>query len=139
MQLFSYNPHPFLFIAFPSFFCLIKCFIYFSQHVLQLSQHGYFLFAMIYHSDVVGLAFLGQDMSKFHICTLIYMLVFRSSSYAQLYMSMCSLPCLCLDLHVSVQIYVPMLRSCVYMLCAMLVCSDLCWLLCHVLLQTFVS
>ena len=46
------------------------------------------------------------------------MFVLRSTSfqppchvYAQIYMLMCYLPCFCLDLHVSAQIYVPMLRS----------------------------
>ena len=32
-------------------------------------------------------------------------------AYAQIYVLMCSLPCLCLDLHVRAQICVPMLRS----------------------------
>ena len=86
--------------------------------------------------------------------------------YAKIYMPMCYLPCLCLNLHaymffailcldlyafcvlchVCAQIYMFMLRSmslyldlCVYVLCAMLVCSYLCWLLCHVLLQPFLS
>ena len=98
MQLFSYNPRPFIFFAFPTSFCLIKCFICFSEHVLQLSQHVYLLFTMIYCFDVVGLAFLGQDMSTFHVCS-------------QIHVILGSLPCFCLDQHVSVQIHVHMLRS----------------------------
>ena len=104
MQLFSYNQHPFLFIAFPFFFLLnemlyllflaCSCF----QHVLQLSQHVYLLFSMIYHFDVVGLAFLGQDMSKFHVC-------------AQIHMILGSFPCLCLDLHAYVFFTMFLLRS----------------------------
>ena len=59
------------------------------QHVLLLSQHVYLFYNMFYCFDVVGLAFFDQDMSKFHI-------------YAQMYMFMCFLPCLYLDLHVYV-------------------------------------
>ena len=88
---------------------------------------------MIYHFDVVGLAFLGQDMSTFHVC-------------AQIHMFLGSLPCLCIDLHAYEFFALFLLRStcwcldlCVYVLRAMLVCSDLYWLLCHVLLQPFMS
>ena len=92
MYLFSYNPHPFIFITFSySIICFITSpslfLLYFaSQHVLWFFQHVSLLFALIYSLDVVGLAFLGQNMSKFHAC-------------AQIYMPMIFMPCLCLDLH----------------------------------------
>ena len=147
MQLFSYNPHLFLSIAFPSFILLNICFICFPQHVIA-SQHVFIVFiacflpyAMIYRFDVVSLAFLGLDMSKFHVCAQIHMFL-DSLPFSCL----CSLPCLCLDLHAYVFFTMFLLRStslcldlCVYVLCAMLVCLDLCWLLCHVLLQPFLS
>ena len=91
MQLFSYNPHPFIFIASPSFMLLNKILYCFSYHFLA-SQHVFIVFlacfltyAIIYRFDVVGLAFLGQDMSKFNV-------------YAQIYRPMSSLPPICLDL-----------------------------------------
>ena len=89
---------------------------------------------MIYRFEVVCLAFLGQDMSKFNVCAQIYMpmcsfpcfnvllmlaqpywariclnIVFLLRSmylgafchvHAQIYIFICSLPCLCLDLHI---------------------------------------
>ena len=137
---------PFSLLLFLTFFCSIICFICFSQHVLS-SQHVliafiacFLAYAMIYRFYIVGLAFLGQDMSTFHVC-------------AQIHMILGSLPCLCLDLHAYVffamffsQTYMLVLRSmslyldlCVYVLCVMLVCLDLCQLLCHVLLQPFLS
>ena len=104
MQLFSYNPHPFLFIDFSSFSLFNNMLYCFSQHVLT-SQHVFMVFlacfltfAMIYHFDVVGLAFLGQDMSKFNVC-------------AQIHMLLGSLPCFCLDLHAYVFFAMFMLRS----------------------------
>ena len=165
MQLFSYNPHPFHFTAFPNFICLRKCFYFFSQHVLassmslQLSQHVSLLMPRF-----IALMLLAYP-SWTRVC-LNFMFVLRSTCfqapchvYAQIYMPICSLPCLCLDPHVYVflamfmlkstylcvlchvyaQIYMLVFRSmflyldlCVYVLCAMLVCSYLCWLLCHV-------
>ena len=137
---------PFSLQLFLASFCLIKCFYCFFQHVLA-SQPIFIVFiacfldyAMIYRFDVVFLAFLSQDMSKFHVC-------------AQIHMTSGSLPCYCLDLHAYAffalffsQIYMLVLRSmslcldlCVYVLRAMLVCLDLCQLLCHVLLQPFLS
>ena len=104
MQLFSYNPHTLLFITFPSFICLIKCYYYFSQHVLasqlvSIDLIACFLaYALIYCFDVVFLAFLGQDMSTFHVCT-------------QIHMILASLPCLCLDLHVYVFFAMFILKS----------------------------
>ena len=62
-------------------FCLIKFFYCFSQHVLAF-QHVFIAFqvcflayAMIYRFDVVGLAFLGQDMSIFNVCAQIHMIL----------------------------------------------------------------
>ena len=97
--------HPlFLLQLFLALSCLIICFYCFCQHVLA-SQHVFIVFlacflayAMIYRFDVVGLVFLGQDMSKF-------------STYAQIYMPMCSLPCLSLDLHAYVLFAMFLLRS----------------------------
>ena len=144
MQLFSYNPHPFSFYSFLLFNNMIY---FFSQHVLAF-QHVFMVFlacflayAMIYRFDIVGLAFLGWDMSKFNVCAYIHMLLG-------------SLPCLCLDLHAYVffamfmlrytclcflchafaQIYMPMFRS-----MSLCVLRSICWLLCHVLLQPFCS
>ena len=58
--------------------------------------------------------------------------------YAQIYMPMCSLPCLYLDLCFFRSLVMPMLR---YLhLCAschVFVLRSICWLLCHVLLQHF--
>ena len=111
MQLFSYNPHPFLFIAFS---CSKICFIAFpsmfllystSQHVLWFFQHVYLHFTMIYRFDIVGLAFFGQDISKFQACAQIYMFMLRST-------------CLCLDLCLFGPCVVPMFRSiCLCALC----------------------
>ena len=67
---------------------------------------------MIYCFDVVGLAFLGQDMSKYH-------------AYIQIYLFLCLLPCLWLDPHVSM--LVPMFRARSMLLCA----------LCHVYVQIY--
>ena len=85
MQLFSYYLHPFNFIACLScFFLLYNMFYSFSQYiscfilfldVLWFSQHVYLFSNMFYCFDVVGLAFLGQDMPKFLACAQIYMFV----------------------------------------------------------------
>ena len=87
---------------------------------------------MIYHFDVVGLAFLGQDMSKYNVCAQIHMLLAPCHVYAQIYISMCSLSCLCIDQHVYVFFAMFLLRStclcldlCIYVLRAMFVCLDL--------------
>ena len=53
---------------------------------------------MIYCFDVVGLAFLGYDMSKFKV-------------YAYIHIILGSLPCLCLDLYAYVFFAMFMLRS----------------------------
>ena len=65
---------PFSLLLFLTFFCSIICFICFSQHALS-SQHVliafiacFLAYAMIYRFYVVGLAFLDQDMSTFHVC-----------------------------------------------------------------------
>ena len=67
---------------------------------------------MIYHFDVVGIAFLCQDMSKFNVCAQIYM---SFAFYAMPVLRSISLSGLCL-VHVS---------------------RSTCWLLCHVLLKPF--
>ena len=126
IQLFSYNPHNFLFIAF-SIFLLFNNMLYcFSQHVFMVFLACFLTYAMAYRFDVVGLAFLDQDMSKFNVCV-------------QIHMILSSFPCLCLDLHAYVFLAMLIFRStclcldlCVYVLHAMLVCLYLCWFLCHV-------
>ena len=131
---------PFSLLIFLTSFCSIKCFIYFSQHVLQLSYHVYLRFAMIFRFDVVGLAFLGARMC------LNFMFVLRFTCfqapchvYTWIYMLLCSLPCFCLDLHVSVQIYVHTLKSmCLCASCHAYVLRSM-LVLCHVLLQPFLS
>ena len=72
---------PFSLLLFLTFFCSIICFICFSQHALA-SQHVliafiacFLAYAMIYSFYVVGLAFLGQDMSTFHVCAQIHMIL----------------------------------------------------------------
>ena len=82
-------------------------------------------FSMIYCFDVVGLTFLGQDMSKFNICT-------------QIYMPTCSSSCLCLDLCLFRPHVMLMLRSlCLYAPCQVCVFRSICRLLYQVLLQPF--
>ena len=85
--------------------------------------------------------------------SLLFMFMFRSTCFqapfhvcAQIYVHMLRSTCQHLDLCSYAQIYMLALRSmfirldlCVYMLRAMLVCLDLSWLLCHVLLQPFLS
>ena len=128
MQTFSYNPHPFLFIAFSSFFLFNNMLFCFSQnvlayqHVLWFLQHVSLLFTMIYRFDVVGLAFLGQDMSKFSLLV----------CYAQIYMPICSFSCFCLDLLLYAQIYV-------FMCFVPCLCAQIYMLVCHVLIQPFGS
>ena len=90
-------------------------------------QHVSLLFTMIYYFDVVGLAFLGQDIFKFHVCAQIYMFMLRST-------------CLCLDLRPFGPRVMPMFRS--MCLCApfhfcMLRSTCLCFL-CHVYSQIYV-
>ena len=110
MQLFNYNLHLFLFIAFPSFFLLnevlyllfLACFSFLTCFI---AFPVCLLFAMIYYFDVVGLAFLGQDMSAFHVC-------------AQINIFLGSLPCLCLNLHAYMFFAMFLLRStcqCLYL------------------------
>ena len=128
MQTFSYNPHPFLFKAFSSFFLfnnMLYCFsqnVLAYQHVLWFLQHVSLLFTMIYRFDVVGLAFLGQDMSKFSLLV----------CYAQIYMPICSFSCFCLDLLLYAQIYV-------FMCFVPCLCAQIYMLVCHVLIQPFGS
>ena len=60
--------------------------------------------------------------------------------FAQIYMPMCSFPCLCLDLCFFRPCVMPMLRSLRFCaLCHVCVIRSICWLLCHVLLQPFFS
>ena len=87
MQLFSYNPHPFLFIGFPSIFLL-------PSISLQFFQYVSFLMPLF-----ITLILLAQP-SWARIC-LNLMFVLRSISfqapchvYVQIQMPMCSLPCL---------------------------------------------
>ena len=89
---FQLQSTPFSFYrSFLALSCLIKCFITFpsfittSQHVIIIFL-AFLTYAMIYGFDVVGLALLGQDMSKFNVCTQIHILLD-------------SLPRLRLDLH----------------------------------------
>ena len=84
------------FIAFSSISLALSCFL----TCLLFSQHVNLFYNFFYCFDVVGLAFLGQDMSKYLAC-------------AQIYMFMCFSPFLCLDLHVCV-------------LLAMFMCLELC-------------
>ena len=111
MQLFSYNPHSFLFIALPNFALLNKMLLFLFQACLY---SFYIMFPCLYHDlsfDVVGLAILGQDMSKFHVC-------------AQIHMFLGFLPCLCLDLHAYVLFAMFMLRStCLLVYCMFLLRS----------------
>ena len=131
MKLFSYNPHSFPFIACSSFFLFNNMLYYFSQHVLA-SQHvfigslAFFIaYAMIYHFDVVGLALLSQNMSKFNACDQIHMILgslpclcLDLHAYVFFAMLMLRSTCLCVLCHVYAQIYVPMLRSiCLYAPC----------------------
>ena len=117
MQLFSYYLHPYIFpCLFSALSCFITCIIQFPiislalscfQHVLLSSQHVYQLFHLFYCFDVVGLAFLGQDMSNL----LLYVLF----------------PCLCLDLHVHVlKVLFGSYTQCFYGLISLVYASFLC-------------
>ena len=120
MQFFSYYLHPLLYLAYNMLYCFpwyISCFILLylaSQHVLQLFQHVSLLPHIFYCFDDVGLAFFGQDMPKYHVCTQIYML-------------RCFLTCLYLNLHVDMLFDMFMLRS---------ICSCA---FCHVMLRYMCS
>ena len=128
MQLFNYNPHPFLFIAFS---CSIICFIAFpsmfflyiaSQHVLWFLQHVPLLFAMIYLLILLAQPSWARiclnsmlELKSTCLCFLchvnaqIYVPMFRSMplwapchAYGQIYVFMCSVPCLCAQIYVGV-------------------------------------
>ena len=134
MKLFNYNLHHLLYLCSYNVYLLsivYLCFsllasMFYSRMFYSLFQHVSLLFAMFYHLDVVGLAFLGQDMPKFCVCAQIHVLrcflpcsrlvlfvyvliaMFMPKStclcalqhvYAQIYLFMFSLPYLCLDLY----------------------------------------
>ena len=61
-MLYCFSLHVLAFFFF--FFVVVVVVVVASQHVLWFFQHVSLLFAMIYRFDVVGLAFLGQDMSR---------------------------------------------------------------------------
>ena len=142
----SYNPHPFLFIAFPRSSLLKKMFL--SQMFLLLFLacscflaylHSFSSMFPCFCHDLplcccwpsllrLGHVKVSCLCSDPHVFRLLSMFMFRST-------------CLCVLCHVFAWIYMFVLRSmslcvdpCVYVLHAMLVCLDLCWLLCHVLL-----
>ena len=123
MQLFSYYLHPLLYLVLQ--YALSLSIVYLFLYLA--SQHVYLLSNMFYYFDVVGLAFLGQDMPKNHV-------------YAYIYMFMCSLSCFCSDLHVYVLCAIFMLRStCLCSLYHVYVSRSMCWMLCFVILQPLIS
>ena len=108
-------------ICFPQYIFTLSCFLTWFQPF----QHVSLLFSFIYCFDVVGLAFLGQDMPKFYVCD-------------QIHVPMCFLLCSCLDL--LVYVLLAMLMFIFISLCALChvhMSKSTCWLLCHVLLQPF--
>ena len=150
MQLFSYNPHPFIFIAFS---CSIICSIAFPSMSLWFFQHIFLLMPLF-----ITLILLAQPSWARKCLNLMFVL--RSTCfqapchmYAQIYMPTFSMPWFCLDLHVYAQIYKPKFRSMslwapchAYAQIYVFMCSVPClcvrsirWLLCHVLLQPLCS
>ena len=114
MQLFSYNPHHFLLLAFSSFllfnnmlYCFSQHFLT-SQHVLCFLQHVFLLL-----SSFIALTLFSQP-SWDRIC-LNLMFMLRST-------------CLFILSHVFAQIYFFMLRSmCLCALCHVCVLRSICW------------
>ena len=156
---FQLQSTPFSFYrSFVALSCLIKCFITFpsfiiaSQHVIIIFLACFLACAMIYGFDVVGLALLGQDMSKFNVCTQIHILLdslprLRLDLHAFRLLTMFTLrsTCLCVLCHVYAQIYMPMyslpclcLHPYAFRLLGMftLRCTCQC-LLCHVYAQIY--
>ena len=124
---FQLQSTPFFFIAFPcsillnnmllSLILACSCFL---QHVFIVFIACFLAYAMIYRFEVVGLAFLGQDMSSLNI-------------YAQIHMLLGSLPCFCLDLHVQRLYLYPCPQIYVYMCFVPCLCAYIyvgCYFMC---------
>ena len=125
MQLFNYNPHPFLFIAFPNFFLLnnmLYLFFLACSCFLACLNSFYSMFPCLCHDLQllccwpslfgIGYVYFSCFCLDPHDFRLLAMIMLRSTC---LYV-------LChfffLDLHVSAQIYVPIFRSmCLCALC----------------------
>ena len=128
MYLFSYKIHPLLYLYSQHVYLL--SIVYLCFILLPSMFNSLFSMSPCFLSCFTALMMLAQP-SWAMICLNI-MFVLRSLCrgafchvYAQIYMFMCSLPCLCLDLHVGV-------------LLAMFMCLNL-HVGCHVLLQPFLS